>query len=105
MFGIVLLLCGCRAHYPVAQESGKEDVAYLLFISPAKYKGEYVTVTLDDKTTFHAKVVKAKKSNRRGRAYAVATGRRSIRVQQDGTVLYKKEIMLSTQETQIITLP
>ncbi len=34
MVGLVALLCGCKAHYPVAQESGKEDRAYLLFISP-----------------------------------------------------------------------
>lgn len=28
--GLAALLCGCKAHYPVAQESGKEDMAYLL---------------------------------------------------------------------------
>ena len=28
--GLGLLLCGCRAHYPVAQQSGKDDVAYLV---------------------------------------------------------------------------
>lgn len=34
IIGLVALLCGCKAHYPVAQESGKEDMAYLLFTSP-----------------------------------------------------------------------
>ena len=29
LFVIPLLLIGCRAHFPVAQESGKEDIAYM----------------------------------------------------------------------------
>ena len=33
LFVIPVLLMGCRAHFPVAQESGKEDIAYLLFVS------------------------------------------------------------------------
>ena len=28
--GLILLLSGCRANYPVAQQSGKDDVAYFL---------------------------------------------------------------------------
>lgn len=102
---MVLLLGGCRAHYPVAQESGKEDMAYLLFVSPQKYAGKTVIVTLDDRNAFDAKVVKTKKSNRRGTSYAVSTGRRKINVEFEGNSLYKKEVLLSTQETQIITLP
>lgn len=58
--GLVALLCGCKAHYPVAQESGKEDMAYLLFTSPGEYAGKEVTVMLDGKQPFEAKVVKAK---------------------------------------------
>lgn len=44
IIGLVALLCGCKAHYPVAQESGKEDMAYLLFTSPGEYAGKEVTV-------------------------------------------------------------
>ncbi|MBB4045337.1 hypothetical protein [Bacteroides reticulotermitis] len=105
MVGLVLLLCGCRAHYPVAQETGKEDMAYLLFVSPNVYANQYVTVTLDDQTKFEAKVVKAKKSNRRGTSYAISTGRKKINVESGGKIIYQKEIFVSTQETKIITLP
>lgn len=44
LFVIPLLLIGCRAHFPVAQESGKEDIAYLLFVSPKEYAGKSVFV-------------------------------------------------------------
>lgn len=52
IIGLVALLCGCKAHYPVAQESGKEDMAYLLFTSPGEYAGKEVTVMLDGKKPF-----------------------------------------------------
>ena len=35
-------LAGCKA--PVAQQSGKEDIAYLLFVSPNTYAGKKVIV-------------------------------------------------------------
>lgn len=46
LFVIPLLLIGCRAHFPVAQESGKEDIAYLLFVSPKEYAGKSVLLKL-----------------------------------------------------------
>lgn len=103
--GLIALLCGCKAHYPVAQESGKEDMAYLLFTSPDKYAGKEVTVMLDGKKSFEAKVVKAKNANRKGTSYAVSTGRKKINVIYNGKSIYSKEILVSTQETKIITLP
>lgn len=105
MVGLVALLCGCKAHYPVAQEGGKEDGAYLLFISPDEYAGKEVTVMLDGKKTFEAKVIKAKNANRKGTSYAVSTGRKKINVVYNGKSIYSKEIFVSAQETQIITLP
>lgn len=105
MLGFVLLLSGCRSHYPVAQQSGKEDVAYLLFVSNKKHANKNVTVTLDGKNTFDAKVVKTKDSNRKGTSYAISTGRKKINVVYNGITIYNKEIFVSTQETQIITLP
>lgn len=104
-FGLVLLLCGCRAHYPVAQQSGKDDVAYLLFVGNKKYAKKKVIVTLDGEKTFEAKVVKAKDSYRKGTSYAIATGRRIINVEYKGTSIYNKEVFVSAQETKKITLP
>ncbi len=99
------LLFGCKANYPVAQQSGKEDIAYLLFVSGKEYTGKKVSVDIDGTTQFEAKVVKAKKANRRGTQYGVGTGRKSITVKYEGKTLYNKQIFLSSQETKQILLP
>ncbi|MBO6012703.1 MAG: hypothetical protein J6P82_04205 [Bacteroidales bacterium] len=90
---------------PVSQQSGADDVAYLLFVSPDQYKGENVSVQLDG-TTFQAEVVSEKKAHRKGTAYRVAPGTRSLTVKDNqGKILYQKQIFLSTQETKKILLP
>lgn len=99
------MLCGCKANYPVAQESGKEDVAYLIFVSSSNSGNKNVDVSVDDKTTFTAKTVKSGKSNRRGTQYSVQTGKRKVEVRYKGQTLYDKYVFLSPQETKVITLP
>jgi hypothetical protein len=103
-----LLIIGCKANYPVAQQSGKEDMAYLVFVGPLNTYGngsKPVQVTIDGTTTFDAKVVKPKTANRKGTQYGVATGRRVITVKFQGQVVYSKQLFLSSQETKIINLP
>lgn len=100
-----LLLSGCKVNFPVAQQSGKEDIAYLLFISQKQYAGKNVQVTIDDAQPFDAKVVKTKKSNRKGTQYGIATGTRKLKVSCDGKNLYEKKVFLSTQEVKQILLP
>lgn len=92
---------------PLSCGSGKWKGRYGLsaFTSPGEYAGKEVTVMLDGKKPFEAKVVKAKNANRKGTSYAVSTGRRKINVTYNGKVIYSKEIFVSTQETKIITLP
>lgn len=102
---LTVLFCGCKANYPVAQQSGKEDIAYLLFVSQKELGKTTVYVTLDNGNAFEAKTVTAKKSNRRGTSYAVGTGRRKIEVTHHGKVIYNKELFLSPQETKNIILP
>ena len=105
LFVIPLLLIGCRAHFPVAQESGKEDIAYLLFVSPKEYAGKSVFVKIDNNAPFEAKVVKSSKANRRGSKYGIAVGTRNITVSYDGKSIYQKKIFVSTQEVKQIMLP
>lgn len=102
---IIPLLWGCKANYPVAQQSGKEDMAYLLFVSPDIYAGKNVEVTIDGNEPFNAKVVKAKKSNRSGTQYGIGTGTHTLKVVHDGKTLYEKKIFTSTQEVKQIILP
>ncbi len=100
----ILLLTGCGS-LPVAQQSGKDDLAALLFVSQKEYAGEILSVQLDD-TQFEAKAVKAKKAHRKGTVYSVTPGSRHLIVKDDrGETLYDKIIFLSTQETKLIQLP
>ncbi len=99
------LLASCRAHHPVEQASGSEDIAYLLFVSPDEYSGQTVSVSVSGVPAFEAKVVKSKKASRKGTAYAIPTGRKKIKVTSRGRTLYEKEIFVSAQETKFITLP
>ena len=107
LFVITCILVGCKVNYPVAQQSGKEDIAYLIFVGPKEVYGNgSKTVQVDvDGTHFDAKVVKPKTANRKGTQYGVATGRRSITVKFNGQTVYQKQLFLSSQETKIINLP
>lgn len=104
---VASLFAGCKSSFPVAQQSGKEDMAYLVFVGPRQtYGNGSKTVQVDvDGKTFDAKVVKPKTANRKGVQYGVATGRRNVTIKFDGQTIYQKQLFLSSQETKIITLP
>lgn len=104
---IASILVSCKSSFPVAQQSGKEDMAYLVFVGPRQTYGNGsmpVQVDVDGKQ-FDAKVVKPKTANRKGVQYGVATGRRNVTVKFNGQIIYQKQLFLSSQETKIITLP
>jgi len=105
LFALASLLAGCKANYPVAQQSGKEDMAFLVFVGPKETYGNGSKPVHVDGSTFDAKVVKPKTANRKGTQYGVATGRRNITVTFNGQTIYQKQLFLSTQETKIINLP
>lgn len=105
LMSVPLLLLACKSNYPVAQESGSEDIAYLLFVSSDEYAGKDVQVTIDNASTFSAKVVKQRKSHTKGTQYGVKTGARSIVVSYKDNIIYKKKIFVSTQEVKQIILP
>lgn len=102
---LTLGMTSCRVNAPVAQQSGKEDQAYLLFVSPNEYAQKEVTVCLDHQPPFTAQVVKQKKANRQGTQYAVQTGTRNLKVTYQGKIIYQKKIFVSTQEVKSIILP
>ncbi len=104
-FLAVLLLAGCRIYNPVSQQSGKEDVAYLLFVSTSgQLHKQTVIYTIDD-TSYEAQVWKQKSSNRRGTQYTAPTGNHQLTVTKDGQTLYSKRVFLSQQEVKQIVLP
>lgn len=105
LFAMPILLFSCKANFPVAQQSGKEDMAFLLFVSSKEYAGKNIQVTIDNAQPFTAKVVKQKKANRRGTQYGISTGSRNVKVVYEGTTIYQKNIFVSTQEVKQIILP
>ena len=36
---VACILVGCKSSFPVAQQSGKEDMAYLVFVGPRQTYG------------------------------------------------------------------
>ena len=102
---LLLVLTGCRVSAPVAQQGGKEDQAFLLFVSPNEYANEEVLVSVDHAQPFTAKVVKMKKSSRKGTQYGIQTGTRHLKVMYKNQVIYQKKVFLSTQEVKSIILP
>ncbi len=105
ILGLVLLMVGCRANLPVAQQGGKDDAAYLLFVGQKEYGGKQVQVSIDDAAPFTAEVVKAKDASRKGTQYKISTGTKNLKVTSDGKTLYQKKIFVSTQDVKQIMLP
>lgn len=109
IFLFFCLLSTSCAKYPIETSSGKEDVAFLLFVSQeGEYAKKDVTVNIDGKTIFTVQPVKEKrgKEKLKGTQYKVATGRRKVVVQnQTGDIIYSRDIMLSSQDTKQILLP
>ena len=107
LLAITCFLVGCKTSFPVAQQTGKEDMAYLVFVGPRQTYGngsKLVQVDVDG-TKFDAKVVKPKTANRKVTQYGVATGNRQITVKFNGETIYSKRLFLSSQETKVINLP
>ncbi len=100
---ICTLLTSCKVG-SFSQERGLTDQAYLLFVANEKYDND-VQVIIDGKTTFNAQVLKEKKGTIKGNTYAIAKGKRNLKIIYDGNVIYNKEIFVSAQETKKIQLP
>jgi hypothetical protein len=94
----------------ISTTAGQENESYLEFIGTAENYPEGVDVNIDGKTTFKAKVHNGKNSatpvadRLKGENYAISPGTHTITVTHNGTVIYKKQIFVSTQETKKITL-
>ncbi len=103
---VAVLLAGCRANMPVAQQSGKEDVAFLLFISQnGAYHEQNLIVSVDNQT-YTAQAIRSKDSDRKGSQYTAPTGTHQLTVKNSaGEVLYSKKVFLSAQEVKSIMLP
>jgi len=100
---LTVFVIGCKGVKTLS--GGEDNISFLSFIYNTHSYPEGVDVTIDDKTTFVAKVNKPQFKPSRDNVYSIAPGRHTLSVKNDGTIIYKQEIFLSTQETKQITLP
>ena len=100
---IGLFISGCTGIKTMSR--GLENNSYLEFIGdPDKY-GNGVTVVVDDNTQFTAFVNKPNAKKPKGSVYAIEDGQHTISVSYNSTLLYLKQVFISSQETKQITLP
>lgn len=78
LISAVLGLSGCKVGN-MTSSHGQADQAYIYLASNRKYK-DMAQVVIDNHTRFDAKVNKEKKHQVKGETYAVATGKRHIKV-------------------------
>lgn len=103
LISAVLGLSGCNVGN-MTSSHGQADQAYIYLASNRKYK-DMAQVVIDNQTRFDAKVNKEKKHQVKGETYAVATGKRHIKVLYHNQVVYERTVFLAAQETHQIMLP
>ncbi|MDR3297345.1 MAG: hypothetical protein LBS94_03820 [Prevotellaceae bacterium] len=101
--GIALLSASCTGVKSTAR--GLENEAFLELVGNPNAYSEGVEVNVDDKTTFTASVNKDHADRPKGKVYAISTGTHTVTVTHKGSVLFKKQIFVSAQETKKIMLP
>lgn len=99
----LMLLVGCTGVKSVT--TGLENESFLEFIGNPKNYSAGVDVNVDDQSTFRAEVNKDQAYRAKGKVYAISTGKHLVTVSSNGTVLFKKQIFVSAQETKKIILP
>lgn len=99
----LIIFTGCTGVKTVS--TGLENESYLEFLGkPSNYTGG-VDVNLDDNNTFKAEVKKDHANRPKGKVYSISTGTHTITVSYNNTVIFKKKIFVSAQETKKIILP
>ncbi len=100
-----IILIACKSHLPVSQQSGKSDIAYLLFLRRNSALKEVRVKMSNPDIEFVAKTVKTKKEKYKGEQYQVATGTRNITVyDEDNKIIYQSKLFLQQQEVKQIEL-
>jgi len=106
LVAILLAFTSCKVGSN-STTKGLENESFIEFVGTSSYKGG-VDVSIDDKTSFKAKVYKEKYESNferiKGEVYAISTGVHTITVLYNGNLIYQKQIYVSAQETKKIVL-
>lgn len=98
----ILLITACTGVRSAS--GGLENEAFLNFVGePKKYPND-LTVNIDDKITFSARVNKQNQILK-GNIYSILPGKHIISVSHNNQVIYRKQLFISAQETRNIILP
>jgi len=97
------LLVSCTGVKTTA--NGLENESFLEFVGTPKIYEGGVIVNIDDKTTFTAEVNKDHADRPKGKVYAISTGTHVVTVSYNNSVIFKKQIFVSAQETKKVILP
>lgn len=100
---LVLIISSCKTG-TYTTHSGKEDIAYLQFVSSTSLAGKTVYVELDNGVYFNAKVNKERKAYNKPDLYTIQPGKRSVKVTFNNRVIYDSDIFVSQQSTKVIHL-
>ncbi|MDE6121827.1 MAG: hypothetical protein K2F76_01170 [Duncaniella dubosii] len=100
----LLTFTSCRTSFPVSQDGGKSDIAYILIASAGNNKGN-VDVYIDSSKPFSAKIVKERDAHQKGTSYVVSPGKHEIKIKKNGELIKTQSVFLSQQETKIILIP
>lgn len=109
----VLILTSCKVgEGSLSTARGLENESFLEFVGTASKYKRGVEVNVDGKTTFTAKVHNESEGNSlspkvdrfKGKVYAISTGTHTITVSYKETIIYRKQIFASAQETKKIIL-
>ena len=97
---VPMMFMGCGV---TSQSTGLTDQGYLEFVCSTKHNP--VTVKLDNKVTFEAKVKRIRKQSVKGEKYAISTGKHTIEVfDETGKLLYSRVVFIATQNTRTILI-
>tara|TARA_B100000809_G_scaffold220164_1_gene227770 strand:+ start:198 stop:548 length:351 start_codon:yes stop_codon:yes gene_type:complete len=103
-----LLFTNCTGVKTVS--SGLENESFLEFAGDPRDFAGGVDVNIDDKITFKAEINKVRRNSPdhakrpKGKAYAISTGAHVVSVSYNNTLIFKKKIFISAQETRTIIL-
>lgn len=102
---LTVVLVGCSVGR-TTESRGLENQAYLQFVrgNTEKYS-DGVDVYVDNAAPFRAKVNKVDSRTVKGNTYSIKSGKRHLKVEYEGVVLYEKDIVVTTQETRRVQLP
>lgn len=106
LLALLVLVLGACSVGRTTESRGLENQAYLQFVrgNTDKYS-DGVDVYIDDAQPFKAKVDKVDSRTVKGNTYVIKSGKRHLKVEHNGTVLYEKDIIVTTQETRKVQLP